>query len=42
LVVVVLAIAGVVFVVGNRDFQRGFCNGYTNGNPHATCPFHPS
>jgi hypothetical protein len=41
-IVVVLLIAVGVFVVSNADFQRGFCNGYVNGDPSATCPFHPS
>ena len=41
-VVIVLVIAGVVFALNNADFQRGFCNGYVNGDPNATCPFHPS
>jgi nitrite reductase/ring-hydroxylating ferredoxin subunit len=41
-VVVVLLIAGVVFAVNNTDFQRGFCNGYVNGDPNVTCPFHPT
>jgi hypothetical protein len=41
-VVIVLLIALGVFIVNNADFQRGFCNGYVNGNPNATCPFHPS
>jgi len=41
-VVVVLLIAGVVFAVNNTDVQRGFCNGYVNGDPNVTCPFHPT
>jgi hypothetical protein len=41
-VVIVLLIAGGIFIVNNADFQRGFCNGFTNGNPNATCPFHPT
>lgn len=41
IIALVLVIGGVVFMVNNTDFQRGFCNGYTNGNPNATCPFHP-
>ncbi|HVH64346.1 MAG TPA: hypothetical protein VNA65_12180 [Candidatus Dormibacteraeota bacterium] len=40
-VVLVLAIVGVVALVNNADFQRGFCNGYANGNPNLVCPFHP-
>jgi hypothetical protein len=41
-VVLVLVIGLGVFMMNNADFQRGFCNGYTNGNPNASCPFHPS
>lgn len=41
-VVLVLAIVGVVALVNNPDFQRGFCNGYTNSDPNLTCPFHPA
>jgi hypothetical protein len=41
-IVLVLAIGLAVFIVNNQDFQRGFCNGFTSGDPNATCPFHPS
>ena len=41
-VALVLAIGFGVLVFNSRDFQRGFCNGYTNGNPNLTCPFHPA
>ena len=41
-VVIVLLIAAGVFMINNADFQRGFCNGYVNGDPNMTCPFHPS
>lgn len=40
-IVLILGILGVFALVNNADFQRGFCNGYTNGDPNLTCPFHP-
>lgn len=40
-IAIVIVIVGVVVIVNNADFQRGFCNGYTNGNPNLTCPFNP-
>jgi len=42
LVVIVLAVVGVFALISSPDFQRGFCNGYTNADPNQTCPFHPS
>jgi len=41
-VVIVLGIVGVFAVIGNPDFQRSFCNGYTSSDPNLTCPFSPS
>ena len=41
-VVLVLGIVGVFAVISNPQFQRTFCNGYTNSDPNLTCPFHPS
>jgi hypothetical protein len=41
-IVLVLGIALTVLVVSNADFQRGFCNGYTNGDANVECPIHPS
>jgi hypothetical protein len=41
-IVLVLVIGFAVFLVNNQEFQRGFCNGYTNGDPNVSCPFHPS
>ncbi len=40
-IVLVLVIGLTVFLVNNADFQRGFCNGYTSGDPNLTCPVHP-
>jgi len=42
IVVIVLAIAGIFALLSSPDFQRSFCNSYTNSNPNLTCPFHPS
>ncbi len=41
-VALVLVIGFAALVFNNADFQRGFCNGYVNGNPNLNCPFHPS
>lgn len=41
IIVLILGIGGIVFVVTNADFQRGFCNGYTSSDQNLTCPFHP-
>jgi hypothetical protein len=40
-VVIVIGIALTVFAVGNADFQRAFCNGWTNSNTNMACPFSP-
>jgi hypothetical protein len=42
LVVIVLGIVGVFALISNPDFQRSFCNSYTNSDPNQTCPFSPS
>jgi hypothetical protein len=42
LVVIVLGIVGVFALISNSDFQRSFCNSYTNSDPNQTCPFSPS
>jgi hypothetical protein len=42
LVVIVLGIVGTFALISNPDFQRSFCNSYTNSDPNLTCPFHPS
>jgi hypothetical protein len=41
-IVLVLVIGFAIFILNNSEFQRGFCNGYTSGDPNAVCPFHPS
>jgi hypothetical protein len=41
-VVLVLFIGFVVLVFNNADFQRNFCNGWTNSNANIACPFHPA
>jgi hypothetical protein len=41
-VVLVLVIVGVFALVSNSDFQRSFCNSYTNTDANQACPFHPS
>jgi hypothetical protein len=40
--IIVLGIAGTFFFISSPDFQRSFCNSYTNSDPNLTCPFHPS
>jgi hypothetical protein len=40
-VVIVIGIALTVFAVSNADFQRAFCNGWTNSNANMACPFSP-
>lgn len=42
LVVIVLGIVGVFALISNPDFQRSFCNSYTNADPNQACPFSPS
>jgi hypothetical protein len=42
LVVVVLGIVGVFALISSPEFQRSFCNSYTNSDPNQTCPFSPS
>jgi hypothetical protein len=40
-VVLVIGIVISVFVVSNADFQRAFCNGWTNSSSNFACPFSP-
>ena len=40
-VIIVIGIAFTVFAVSNADFQRAFCNGWTNSNANMACPFSP-
>jgi hypothetical protein len=42
LVVIVPGIVGTFALIGSPDFQRSFCNSYTNSDPNLVCPFHPS
>ena len=42
LVVIVLGIVGTLALISSPDFQRSFCNSYTNSDRNLTCPFHPS
>jgi hypothetical protein len=42
LVVVVLGIVGAFALISNPDFQRSFCNSWTNSSTNQTCPFTPS
>jgi hypothetical protein len=41
-VVIVLGIVGTFVLISSPDFQRSFCNSYTNSDPNLACPFHPS
>ena len=41
-VVIVLGIVGTFALISSPDFQRSFCNSYTNSDPNLACPFHPS
>jgi hypothetical protein len=41
-VILVLAIALGLLALNNPEFQRSFCEGYTNNNVNNPCPFHPS
>ena len=38
----VVVIGFTVLLLNSPGAQRSFCNGYTNGEPGAACPFHPS
>ena len=40
-VVIVIGIVLAVFTASNADFQRAFCNGWTNSNANLACPFSP-
>jgi hypothetical protein len=41
-VVLVVVIGFTVLIFNSADFQRSFCNGWTNSNANQACPFHPS
>jgi hypothetical protein len=41
IVVLVLGIVGVFALVSSPNFQRSFCNSFTNNDPNAVCPFSP-
>jgi hypothetical protein len=41
LAVVIIGILLVVVMVNSPDFQRSFCESYTNNNANLACPFSP-
>src|SRR2546425_10912404 len=41
LALVIIGILGTVAMFNSPDFQRSFCEGYTNNNANISCPFSP-